>query len=356
MNQKALRLILFAISITAALSIMGCGKGSFKSGSKINGAGATFPAPVYATWADQYNQINGVQVNYNAIGSGGGVQQIKAKTVDFGASDAPLTADELKAADLMQFPMIMGGVVPVVNIAGIKPGQLQLTAQAISDIYLGKIKKWNDPAIVKSNPGLTLPATNITVVARADGSGTSWIFTNYLDKVSKEWHSKVGFGKTVNWPAAGTTRGKGNDGVAAFVKRIDGAIGYVEYAYALQGKLTHVKLQNKSGKFVEPSIETFQGAAAGADWKNAPGFYVALTDQPGDKSWPVTGASYIIVQKKMTDEKTATAMLKFFDWSYRHGRDMAKELDYVPMPENVITLVTEKWKTELTINGKPAWK
>lgn len=347
MNRQ---LAMLAVSIIAAASIVGCGKSGQKAGVAINGAGATFPYPAYAKWASKYNELTGVQVNYQSIGSGGGVQQIKAGTVDFGASDAPLTAKELDEAGLVQFPMIMGGVVPVVNIAGVKPGQLQLSPATLSDIYLGKIKKWNDPAIVKDNPGVKLPAKDITVVARADGSGTSWIFTNYLDKVSKDWHAKVGFGKSVKWPVG--VNGKGNEGVAAYVQRLDGAIGYVEYAYALQSKMTYVKLQNKAGKFAEPSIDSFQAAAMGADWKNAPGFYVILTDQPGEKSWPITGASYIIVHKKLTNEKVDKAMLDFFKWSYAHGADMAKELNYVPIPESVVKLVEDKWKSEITISGK----
>ncbi|MCE5314952.1 MAG: phosphate ABC transporter substrate-binding protein PstS [Armatimonadota bacterium] len=317
-----------------------------KSSVTINGAGATFPYPVYAVWADKYNQVTGVKINYQSIGSGGGVQQIKAGTVDFGASDAPLTADELDKAGLTQFPMIMGGVVPVVNIEGVKPGALCLSPETISSIYLGKIKKWNDPLIAKDNPKLMLPNKDITVVSRADGSGTSWIFTNYLDKVSKPWHDKIGFGKAVNWPVG--VRGKGNEGVAAYVQRLQGSIGYVEYAYALQSKMTFVKLKNKAGKCVAPSTETFQAAAANADWANAPGYYVVLTNQPGEDSWPITGASYIIVHKKQKDKKITDAMLGFFGWSYQHGGDMATKLAYVPMPENVIKMVRDKWQTEIS--------
>lgn len=332
----------------AALLICGCGKKgpvavNGKKSVTVNGAGATFPYPVYALWADKYNQITGVKINYQSIGSGGGVQQIKAGTVDFGASDAPLTAEELDKAGLIQFPMIMGGVVPVVNLKSIKPGELNLSPETITGIYLGKIKKWNDPAIVKENPSLSLPNKDITVVSRADGSGTTWIFTNYLDKASKDWHAKVGFGKAVNWPVG--VRGKGNEGVAAYVQRLEGSIGYVEYAYALQSKMTYTKLKNKAGKYVTPSIESFQAAAANADWAKAPGYYVVLTDQPGEESWPITGASYIIIHKKQPDKKIAKAMLGFFDWSYQHGADMAKKLDYVPMPNNVVKMVKAKWKS-----------
>ncbi|MEN6355717.1 MAG: phosphate ABC transporter substrate-binding protein PstS [Armatimonadota bacterium] len=346
MNRRILYLT-FAATM-AALLICGCGKKgpvavNGKKSVTVNGAGATFPYPVYALWADKYNQITGVKINYQSIGSGGGVQQIKAGTVDFGASDAPLTAEELDKAGLIQFPMIMGGVVPVVNLKSIKPGELNLSPETITGIYLGKIKKWNDPAIVKENPSLSLPNKDITVVSRADGSGTTWIFTNYLDKASKDWHAKVGFGKAVNWPVG--VRGKGNEGVAAYVQRLEGSIGYVEYAYALQSKMTYTKLKNKAGKYVTPSIESFQAAAANADWAKAPGYYVVLTDQPGEESWPITGASYIIIHKKQPDKKIAKAMLGFFDWSYQHGADMAKKLDYVPMPNNVVKMVKAKWKS-----------
>lgn len=337
---------LLAIGAAALTIIAGCGKQASTTGGKsaitINGAGATFPYPIYANWANKYNQITGVKVNYQSIGSGGGIQQIKAGTVDFGASDAPLTADELSKSGLIQFPMVIGGVVPVVNISGVKAGELKLSSDTLAGIFLGTIKKWNDPAIAKENAGLALPNKDITVVHRADGSGTTWIFTSYLDKVSKDWHAKVGCGKAVNWPVG--VGGKGNEGVAAYVQRVDGGIGYVEYAYALQNKMNHAKLRNKAGAFVDPTIETFQAAAIGADWKNAPGFYVVLTDQPGAKSWPITGATYIIVHKKQKNAEVGKAMLEFFDWCYKHGADMAKELDYVPMPENVVNLVEASWK------------
>jgi phosphate transport system substrate-binding protein len=238
--------------------------------------------------------------------------------------------------------MVIGGVVPVVNISGVKAGNLKLSPDTLAGIFLGTIKKWNDPAIANENAGLALPNKDITVVHRADGSGTSWIFTNYLDKVSKGWHAKVGCGKAVNWPVG--VGGKGNEGVAAYVQRVDGSIGYVEYAYALQNKMNHVKLKNKAGSYVDPTTETFQAAAAGADWKNAPGFYVVLTDQPGANSWPITGATYIIVHEKQKDAKVGKAMLEFFDWCYKHGADAAKELNYVPMPESVVSLVEASWK------------
>jgi phosphate transport system substrate-binding protein len=347
--------VLVLATIAAAAALSGCGKPSAtKQGVTINGAGATFPYPIYAQWADRYNEVNGVKVNYQSIGSGGGVQQIRAGTVDFGASDAPLTKKELDEGGLIQFPMIMGGVVPVVNLQGVNAGQLKLTPKLLADIYLGKIKKWNDPAIVAANAGVKLPAKDITVVHRSDGSGTSWIFTNYLDKVSPDWKAKVGFGKAVNWPAG--IGGKGNEGVSAYVQRVDGAIGYVEYAYALQNKMAYVQLQNKAGSFVEPSIKSFQAAAASADWQHAPGFYMILTDQPGAGSWPITGASYIIIHKQQKDAKLAQAMLGFFDWAYSHGGTMAQKLDYVPVPDAVVKLVQAEWKTAVTADNKPVWK
>lgn len=313
----------------------------------INGAGATFPYPIYAKWADAYRELKGVKINYQSIGSGGGVQQIKAGTVDFGASDAPLTKDELNKAGLFQFPMVMGGVVLVVNLPGVKPGELRLSPQLLANIFLGKVKKWTDKAIAKENPGLNLPNKPITVVHRADGSGTTWIFTNYLDKVSREWHSRVGCGKAVSWPVG--VAGKGNEGVSAYVQRLEGSIGYVEYAYALQNNMTYVKLRNRAGNYVDPSISTFRSAAANAAWEKAPGFYVVLTDQPGKNSWPITGASYIIIHKKQRDPKIGKAMLDFFEWCYKHGQDMAIELHYVPMPENVYNLVIRAWKTEIKL-------
>ncbi len=349
---------IFVVAFAIVLIASGCGKQpvsppSVQKGLVINGAGATFPYPIYAKWANRYYEIAGVRINYQSIGSGGGVQQIKAGTVDFGASDAPLTAEELDHSGLLQFPMVMGGVVPVVNIKGVKPGDLRLSPETLAGIYLGKITKWSDPAIKSDNPGLSLPDKSITVVHRADGSGTTWIFTNYLDKISNEWHAKVGFGKAVNWPVG--IGGKGNEGVSAYVQRVDGAIGYVEYAYALQNRMTHAKLKNKSGNYVDPSAASFQAAAAGADWENAPGYYVVLTDQPGRDSWPITGASYIIIHKKQKNAARAKAMISFFDWSYRHGGEMAKALNYVPMPQNVIDLVETKWKQELKANGKSIW-
>ena len=360
-NKFSISAALVTGLIAAGLLISGCGKQGATPASlgdkeeiTVNGAGATFPYPIYAKWADKYHSIAKVRINYQSIGSGGGVQQIQKSTVDFGASDAPLTIDELKKSGLVQFPMIMGGVVPVINLSGIDKGQISLSPDTLAGIFLGTIKKWNDTVIAKDNPGVKLPDKAITVVHRADGSGTTWIFTNYLDKVSKNWHSKCGFGKAVNWPVG--IGGKGNEGVAAYVQRVDGSIGYVEYAYALQNKMTYVKLKNQAGKSVEPSIETFQAAAASADWANAPGYYVVLTNQPGEASWPITGASYIIIHKDQKNTATAKAMLDFFAWSYGHGADQAKELNYVPMPDNVAKMVQSSWKKDIVSGGKAIWK
>ncbi len=320
----------------------------------ISGAGATFPYPVYAKWAAAYYKLTGIKLNYQSIGSGGGIKQIKAKTVNFGASDAPVKPENLDKWGLIQFPMIMGGVVPVVNIRGIKPGQLKISNSTLVDIYLGKVRKWNDPAIAAENPGLTLPDKAITVVHRADGSGTTWIFTNFLSKVSQEWKEKVGNAKAVAWPTG--IGGKGNEGVASYVKRIRGSIGYVEYAYALQNKLTYLKLKNKAGAYVEPSMKNFQAAAANADWESAKGFYIVLTDQPGKDSWPITGASFILMQRIQDKPEMGRAVLAFFDWCYRNGQEMAKKLDYVPMPEKVVNLVEDSWKTRLRDGASnPIW-
>ena len=319
----------------------------------LNGAGATFPFPVYSQWAYKYNQLTQVRINYNSIGSGGGIAQIKAGTVDFGASDAPLELAELNESGLIQFPMVMGGVVPVVNIQGVKPGTLRLTSDVLADIFLGKITKWNDSRITGINPGVTIPNTSITVVHRADGSGTTWIFTNYLDKVSTEWHDKVGTEKSVSWPVG--VGGKGNEGVAAYVQRINGAIGYVEFAYALQNTMTYILLRNQAGQFVEPTIETFQSAAANADWSDAPGFYMVLNDQPGEKSWPITGATFILIHKKQADARKIQQLLSYFSWCFDHGGDVARDLHYVPMPVNVVELVKAQWKSDVT-GGSVVWE
>ena len=320
----------------------------------INGAGASFPYPLYMKWADKYHGLTGMKLNYQSIGSGGGIQQIKKNTVDFGASDAPLTKEELDAAGLMQFPMIIGGVVPVLNVQGIQPGELKLTGKVLAEIYLGKVEKWNDPAIAGLNPGLALPDQAITVVHRADGSGTSWIYTNYLCKMSPEWKEKVGSATSVKWPTG--VGAKGNEGVARNVEQLAGAIGYVEFAYALQNKMCHAQLQNQAGRFVEPTFEAFSSAAAGADWKTAPAMYMVLTDQPGEASWPITGASFILIYKEQADDAKAEAMLKFFDWCYRNGAEAATKLYYVPIPAAVYGLVESRWRDDLASGGQKVWK
>ncbi len=321
---------------------------------QLSGAGSTFIYPILAKWASAYAAKTGVKLNYQSIGSGGGIKQISNKTVDFGASDAPLTSADLDKLGLLQFPMVMGGVVPVVNVPGISAGQLKLSGTALADIYLGKITKWNDPALKKLNPGVKLPSRAITVVHRSDGSGTTWIYTNYLSKVSKEWADKVGNDKSVSWPAG--VGGKGNEGVASYVQRIKGAIGYVEYAYALQNKMAYALLENRSGSFVSPSTKAFQAAAASADWSNAPGFYMVLTDQPGANSWPITGATFVLLYKQPVKPATTAAMLRFFDWAYRHGATMAEKLDYVPIPNSVVKLVEKTWVSDIAgPDGKPVW-
>lgn len=321
-------------------------------GVTITGAGATFPYPLYARWAFDYQQKTGVKLNYQSIGSGAGIAQIKAGTVDFGASDAPLKPEELAQAGLVQWPMIMGGVVPVVNLEGVSANQIKLSGNTLAGIFLGAIKKWDDPAIKAENPGVSLPARAITVVHRADGSGTTWIFTNYLSKVSNDWKLKVGNDKAVAWPAG--VGGKGNEGVANYVLRIKGAIGYVEFAYAHQNKMTTVMLKNQSGKFVAPTMETFQAAAANADWAKAKDFYVILTDQPGELSWPITGASFILMHRQPADVERARRILSFFDWSFRNGEAAARELNYVTMPKPVIDLVEQAW-AQIAAGGRPAW-
>ncbi len=319
----------------------------------ITGAGATFPYPIYAKWAEAYKAKTGVGMNYQSIGSGGGIAQIKAKTVDFGASDMPLKPEDLAAAGLMQFPAIIGGVVPVLNVEGIPSGALKLTGPVLADIYLGKIKSWNDKAIADLNPGIKLPADPITVVRRSDGSGTSFIWTDYLSKVSPEWKDKVGASTAVAWPEG--VGGKGNEGVAAYVQRIKGSIGYVEYAYAKKNKMNVASVQNKDGVFVKPDDDSFQAAAAYADWK-APGMYQILTNQPGKDSWPITGASFILMHIKQDKPQNAAEVIKFFDWAYKNGQKMAEELDYVPMPESVSKIVGEAWKSQLKdASGKAVW-
>jgi phosphate transport system substrate-binding protein len=320
----------------------------------ITGAGATFPYPIYAKWAEAYKAKTGVGMNYQSIGSGGGIAQIKAKTVDFGASDMPLKPDDLQAAGLMQFPAIIGGVVPVVNIEGIAPGALKFTGPVLADIYLGKIKSWNDKAITDLNAGVKLPADPITVVRRSDGSGTTFIWTDYLSKVSDEWKTKVGASTAVAWPEG--VGGKGNEGVAAYVQRIKGSIGYVEYAYAKRNKMAYAAVQNKDGQFVQPDDKSFQAAAAFADWKSAPGFYQILTNQPGKTSWPITGASFILLHTKQDKPQNAAEVLKFFDWAFKNGQKMADELDYVALPDEVTKVIAVAWKSQIKdAAGKDVW-
>lgn len=314
----------------------------------VTGAGASFPAPLYSKWAADYNKATGVKINYQSVGSGAGLKQIEAKTVDFGASDMPLKDDELKAKGLVQFPTVIGGVIPVVNIQGIKPGELKLSGAVLGDIYLGKITKWNDPAIKALNGSLNLPDAAIAPVRRADGSGTSFLFTNYLSKVNAEWKSKVGEGTAVNWPTG--AGGKGNEGVAAFVNRLPNSIGYVEYAYVKQNKMTYAQMQNAAGTFVSPDDSAFKAAAAGAEWSKT--FYQVLTNQPGKESWPITGATFILMQKAQDKPAQAASVLKFFDWAYKNGDKTADELDYVPMPSSVKTAITEEWLEVKDASGK----
>jgi phosphate transport system substrate-binding protein len=327
--------------------------GSFSTAyaQEITGAGASFPAPLYAKWADAYNKATGVRINYQSVGSGAGMRQIRGKTVDFGASDAPLNDEELAKDGLIQFPTVIGGVVPVVNIAGVQPGQLRLTGQVLGDIYLGKISKWNDPAITALNPGVKLPDAAISPVRRADGSGTTFIFTNYLSKVNADWKAKVGDGTAVNWPAG--AGGKGNEGVSAFVQRLPNSIGYVEYAYAKQNKLPHVLLQNSAGTWVAPDDATFKAAAAGAEWQKS--FNQVLTNQPGKDAWPITGATFIMMHTKQDKPQQAAAALKFFDWAYANGDKMADELDYVPLPDSVEALIRLQWGKITDTAGKPVF-
>jgi len=316
----------------------------------VTGAGATFPAPLYAKWADAYNKATGARINYQSVGSGAGIKQIKSKTVDFGASDMPLSDEDLAKDGLLQFPTVIGGVVPVVNIAGIKPGQIKLTGQVLGDIYLGKITKWNDPALTALNPGVPLPDAAIAPVRRADGSGTTFIFTNYLSKVNPEWKAKVGEGTAVNWPTG--AGGKGNEGVAAFVQRLPNSIGYVEYAYVKQNKMTYTQMKNRDGVFVEPSDTAFKAAAAGADWAKT--FNQVTTEQPGKDAWPLTNPTYILMYKAQDKAANASNSLKFFDWAYNNGDKMADDLDYVPLPDAVKALVRKQWADQIKDTGGKA--
>ena len=313
----------------------------------VTGAGATFPAPLYSKWAEAYNKATGVRINYQSVGSGAGLRQIRGKTVDFGASDMPLKDEELAKDGLIQFPTVIGGVVPVINLQGIQPGQLKLTGQVLGDIFLGKITHWSDPALASLNPGLRLPNEAIQVVRRADGSGTSFIFTNYLSKVNADWKQKVGEGTAVNWPVG--AGGKGNEGVAAYVSRLPNSIGYVEYSYVKQNKMTFAQMRNKDGGFVSPDDANFKAAAATADWSKS--FYQILTDQPGKDAWPITGATFILMHKNQDKPQQAAVVLKFFEWAYANGDQMATALDYVPMPEPVMSVVRNHWSQVKDASG-----
>jgi phosphate transport system substrate-binding protein len=317
----------------------------------ISGAGATFPYPIYAKWADAYKKETGVGLNYQSIGSGGGIKQIQAKTVTFGASDKPLAPDEIKKWGLIQSPTVVGGDVPVVNLEGVKPGELVLDGDTLAKIFLGEITKWDDPAIKKLNPNAKLPSSAIAVVHRSDGSGTTFIFTNYLSKVSPTWKEKVGADASVEWPTG--IGAKGNEGVANNVVQTKGSIGYVEYAYAKQNKLTYANMINKDGKAVSPDLKSFQAAAANADWANSEEFFVILTEQPGAASWPIAGATFILVYKEPQDAAATGEALKFFDWAYKSGDKMAEDLDYVPMPDAVVDLIHKEWASVKGTDGKP---
>jgi phosphate transport system substrate-binding protein len=311
----------------------------------ITGAGATFPFPIYSKWADAYKKETGNGLNYQSIGSGGGIKQIQAKTVTFGATDMPLKAEQLDKDRLVQWPMVMGAIVPVVNLEGVKPGELVFDGETLANIYLGKITKWDDAAIKKLNPTVKLPSEAITVVRRSDGSGTTFNFTDYLSKVSPDWKTKVGSGTAVEWPTG--VGAKGNEGVSGNVGQTRNSIGYVEYAYAKQNKLTYTAMVNKGGKTVQPTVEAFQAAAANADWAKAPGYYVILTDQPGEKSWPVTAATFILMHKEPVDKAASAEAIKFFNWAFAKGGKMAEELDYIPMPEPVVKLIEKTWAADI---------
>jgi len=345
--QMVLRSALAATLLTATMA-------TGAMAANLTGAGATFPYPLYAKWAEAYKAKTGIGLNYQSIGSGGGIKQIKSKTVQFGASDKPLSGKELSKSGLVQFPTVMGGVVPVVNLKGIAPGTLKLDPKVLADIYLGKIKRWNDAAIAAANPGMNLPNKAISVIHRADGSGTTFIYTNYLSKVSPAWKSNVGASTSVQWPVG--IGGKGNEGVAGYVKSVANSIGYVEYAYALQNKLTYTQLKNKDGRFVKPESAAFQAAAENANWSSVPGFGVILTDQPGAKSWPITGATFILMHKTQKDPATAREVLRFFAWAYKNGDQMASKLDYIPMPNKVVDQIGAYWSKNIKgADGKPVW-
>jgi len=344
-----------ATPTTASATPAGAFKSAENIAMNITGAGASFPQPIYAKWSADYNAATGGQVNYQSIGSSGGIKQIIAKTVDFGASDAPMTPEELAENDLIQFPTVIGGVVPVVNIEGIEPGQLKLDGETLANIYLGKISKWNDPAITALNPDLTLPDAQITTVFRSDGSGTTFNFTDYLAKVSSDWKDNVGVDKTIKWPTTSTgAGGKGNEGVASYVNRMKNSIGYVEYAYAKQNNMSHTALQNAAGNIVQPSAETF-AAAGDIDWSQQEGFYKVITNSETEQAWPIAAATFILVHKQPQDAKQVAGVLNFFDWAYSQGDDSAMSLDYVPFSDTAVALFKEKWKDVKGSDGQPVY-
>lgn len=320
----------------------------------ITGAGATFPNPVYQKWAEAYKAKAGNAINYQSVGSGAGIKQIESNTVDFGASDKPLGQDELQKNDLVQFPAVIGGIVPIVNLPGITSGKLKLDGATLGAIFLGDIKSWDDPALKKINPGVSLPSTPITVVHRSDGSGTTFNFTTYLGAVNADWEAKVGANTAVEWPAG--VGGKGNEGVSALVQQTAGSIGYVEIAYALQNKLTYTDMMNHDGLFVEPKLSAFQAAAANADWKSKPGYALILANQPGKDSWPITAATFILVHGKQDNAEKAKTVLGFYDWSFKNGQKMAEDLLYVPLPDGLVKQIEETWATSVkTADGKAVW-
>lgn len=344
--NRVVKSLVAAIGAVAAFSVA--------QAADITGAGATFPYPIYAKWAEAYKKATGNGLNYQSIGSGGGIKQIKAKTVDFGASDMPLKLEELDAEGLTQFPAIIGGVIPVVNLDGVAPGKMKMTGEVLAGIYMGKITKWNAAEIAAINPGVKLPAEEITVVHRSDGSGTTFLWTDYLSKVSAEFKAAVGSSTAVKWPVG--LGGKGNEGVAANVQRIKNSIGYVEYAYVKKNKMTYTLLKNADGQFAEPDDENFKAAAAGADWNKAPGMYLVLTNQPGKLTWPITGASFILMHKSQAEAEKGKEVLKFFDWAFKNGGAMATELEYVSLPAPVVKLIEDGWKAKIKdASGKAIW-
>jgi phosphate transport system substrate-binding protein len=340
-----------AFGLCAAVAVSGASVAA--QAADISGAGATFPYPIYSKWADSYKKETNVGLNYQSIGSGGGIKQIKAKTVTFGASDMPLKPEDLEASGLVQWPQVMGGVVPVINLKGLKSGEIKLSGTVLGNIYLGEIKKWNDDQIKALNPGVSLPNTAIAPVYRSDGSGTNFLFTDYLSKASPKFGTQIGANTSVQWPAG--IGAKGNEGVANMVKQTEGAIGYVEYAYAKQNNIPYAALKNKDGNVVMPTIQAFQAAATNADWANSKGYYVILTDEPGAESWPITGASFILMHKNPQDPATAAEALKFFDWAYKDGAKLATDLDYVPMPDAVVQMVRKTWAEQIKAGDKPVW-